>query len=67
GMPHQSIEADWCEGYYVLGVVCALSLLTGHSLLIILQFHGTDAEEFNPGRCLDEKGRLKPALADTKE
>jgi hypothetical protein len=29
--------------------------------------YGADAHEFNPSRHLDSKGKLKPAVADTKE
>lgn len=29
--------------------------------------YGADAHEFNPARHLDGEGKIKPALADTKE
>ncbi|KAJ7605462.1 cytochrome P450 [Mycena polygramma] len=65
GLPHQSIEDDWYEGYFIpKGTICIANVW---ALNRDVEAHGADAAHFNPGRYLDENGKLRPALADTKE
>ncbi|KAJ7697080.1 cytochrome P450 [Mycena metata] len=65
GVPHQSAADDWYEGYFIpKGTICIANIW---ALNRDLEVYGPDAAEFDPGRYLDEKGQLKPALADTKD
>ncbi|KAJ7611372.1 cytochrome P450 [Mycena polygramma] len=65
GLPHQSLEDDWYEGYFIpKGTICIANVW---ALNRDVEAYGADAADFNPSRYLDEKGQLKPALADTKE
>ncbi|KAJ7321576.1 cytochrome P450 [Mycena albidolilacea] len=65
GLPHQSTEDDWYEGYFIpKGTICIPNIWAMNR---DVEAYGADAAEFNPGRYLDENGKLKPALADTKE
>ncbi|KAJ6540375.1 cytochrome P450 [Mycena capillaripes] len=65
GLPHQSIEDDWYEGYFIpKGTICIPNVW---ALNRDVEAYGADAADFNPGRYLGENGKLKPALADTKE
>ncbi|KAJ3848269.1 cytochrome P450 [Lentinula lateritia] len=65
GLPHQSTQDDWYNGYFIpKGTICIANVW---SLNRDIEAYGPDASEFNPGRFLDENSQLKPALADTKE
>ncbi|KAJ7503688.1 cytochrome P450 [Mycena galericulata] len=65
GLPHQSLEDDWYEGYFIpKGTICIPNVW---ALNRDVQANGADAADFNPARYLDQAGKLKPALADTKE
>ncbi|KAJ7720444.1 cytochrome P450 [Mycena metata] len=65
GVPHQSAADDWYEGYFIPeGTICIANIWASNR---DVEVYGPDAAEFDPGRYLDEKGQLKPALADTKD
>jgi len=58
GVPHSSTEDDWYEGMFIpKGTICFANLWQcNHDQAL----YGDDAAEFNPGRFLDEHGRLIP-------
>ncbi|KAI0026890.1 cytochrome P450 [Vararia minispora EC-137] len=65
GLPHKSEEDEWYRGFFIpKGTLCIINVPACHS---DAEVYGEDAAEFNPARHLDEKGRLKPAPADTKD
>ncbi|KAI0253656.1 cytochrome P450 [Lactifluus subvellereus] len=65
GIPHVSTEDDWYEGMYIpKGMVCLpnLRLLNSDSAV----FRG-DVGRFDPGRYLDEKGRVTTPMEGREE
>ena len=65
GVPHLSTEDDWYEGTFIpKGTMCFANLWQcNHDPA----FYGDDAAEFNPGRLLDEHGRLIPGPVETRD
>ncbi|KAJ7120737.1 cytochrome P450 [Mycena crocata] len=68
GVPHQSIEDDWYEGYFIpKGTIC---IPNAWGMNKDPEVYGADVDEFKPERYLDKDGNLAPlppALADTKD
>ncbi|KAF5365846.1 hypothetical protein D9757_012801 [Collybiopsis confluens] len=65
GLPHQSIEDDWYNGYFIpKGSICIANVW---HLNRDPDIYGPDAHHFNPSRHLDEKGAPIPGIPDTKE
>ncbi|TDL15489.1 cytochrome P450 [Rickenella mellea] len=65
GVPHQSTEDDWYDGYFIpKGTICLANIW---SMNKDPDVYGPDAEHFNPSRHLDKNGQLAPAFADTKD
>jgi len=58
GVPHSTTEDDWYEGMFIpKGTVCMANVWQcNHDTAL----YGDDAADFNPGRFLDEHGRLIP-------
>jgi len=65
GIPHSTTEDDWYQGMFIpKGAVCMANLWQcNHDPA----FYGDDAADFNPGRFLDEHGRLVPGPVETHE
>lgn len=65
GVPHRSTEDDWYEGMFIpKGTMCIANLWQcNHDPAI----YGDDAADFNPGRFLDEHGRLILGSVETHE
>jgi len=65
GAPHLSTEDDWYEGMFIpKGTMCFANLWQCN---LDPAFYGDDAAEFNPGRFLDEHGRLIPGPVETRD
>ncbi|KAI0027578.1 cytochrome P450 [Vararia minispora EC-137] len=64
-VPHMAEEDTWYEGMFIpKGSLCLPNIVACN---MDPQLYGADAARFNPARFLDEKGQLKPSLADTKD
>jgi cytochrome P450 len=65
-VPHRLCQDDVYEGYWIpKDTTC---IVNAWALNHDQDIYGPDAEDFNPGRFIDEKtGDLKPAIADTKD
>jgi len=65
GIPHSTTEDDWYEGMFIpKGTVCMANLWQcNHDTALC----GDDAANFNPGRFLDEHGRLIPGPVETRD
>src|SRR5579863_6175656 len=63
GVPHAATEADWYEGMFIpKGTVCIPNVWhCNHDHAVF----GEDADEFRPGRHLDEHGELLSGSAGT--
>src|SRR5579863_9913994 len=65
GLPHSTIEDDWYEGMFIpKGTLCLANLWQCNRDPAA---YGDDAADFNPGRFLDEHGRLIPGSVETHE
>jgi cytochrome P450 len=65
GIPHSTTEDDWYEGMFIpKGTLCISNMWQcNHDAA----FYGDDAAMFNPGRFLDENGKLIPGPAETRD
>lgn len=65
GAPHRCMQDDWYNGYFIP----AGSMLIANvwEMNRDPKVYGDDAAEFNPNRFLDVEGKLRPAIADTKD
>ncbi|KAJ7477309.1 cytochrome P450 [Mycena galericulata] len=69
GVPHRLCQDDWYEvsgrRYFIpKDTICVANVWAlNHDAAV----YGPDAEDFNPGRHLDEFGQLAPAVPDTKD
>jgi cytochrome P450 len=65
GATHSSMEDDWYEGMFIpKGTMCLTNVWHCHHDPTL---YGNDAAEFNPGRFLDEHGRLIPGPVETHD
>ena len=65
GIPHSTTEDDWYEGMFIpKGTICFANLWQCN---LDPALYGDDAADFNPGRFLDEHGRLIPGPVETHE
>jgi len=65
GVPHSTIEDDWYEGMFIpKGTMCMANLWQCN---LDPALYGDDAADFNPGRFLDEHGKLIPGPVETHE
>ena len=65
GMPHASTADDWYEGMFIpKGTVCLQNMRT---LNFDPAVFGSNAEEFDPARYLDEKGQIKTLMEGREE
>jgi hypothetical protein len=65
GVPHTTIKDDWYEGMFTpKGTMCMVNLWHCHHNL---ESYGSDAASFYQERFLDERGRLIPGLAETRD
>ena len=64
GIPHITTEDDWYEGMFIpKGTMCLANLWQCNRDPTA---YGDDAADFNPGRFLDEYGRLIPGPIETR-
>jgi len=64
-IPHATTEDDWYEGMFIpKGTICLANLWQCHRDPAA---YGDDAANFNPERFLDERGRLIPGPAETRD
>ena len=65
GGPHSTTEDDWYEGMFIpKGTICFANLWQcNHDPAL----YGDDAADFNPGRFLDEHGRLIPSPVEAHD
>ncbi|CAL1708931.1 unnamed protein product [Somion occarium] len=65
GAPHQSVEDDWYDGYFIpKGTICIANQWAMNSDPDV---YGPDADEFNPRRHLDEHEHLTCPFPDTHD
>jgi len=65
GIPHSTTEDDWYQGMFIpKGTICFANLWQCN---LDPALYGDDAADFNPGRFLDEHGRLIPGPVETHE
>ena len=65
GAPRNTKEDDWYEGMFIpKGTLCLVNLWQCHR---DTTSYGPDAASFNPGRFLDEHGRLVPGPPETRD
>jgi len=64
-VPHRLCQDDYYEGYFLpKDTICIVNVWhLNHDPDV----YGPDADEFRPERHLDANGKLKPAVADTKD
>uniref|UniRef100_A0A0W0FZK7 Putative cytochrome P450 n=1 Tax=Moniliophthora roreri TaxID=221103 RepID=A0A0W0FZK7_MONRR len=64
GAPHQSMEDDWYEGYFIpKGTIVIANIWAMNR---DKEVYGPDADTFNPGRYIGPDGNLAPSPPDTK-
>ncbi|KAJ4479616.1 cytochrome P450 [Lentinula edodes] len=65
GIPHRLTQDDYYEGYFLpKDTICYANVWSIH---LDKNVYGDDAEHFNPGRFLDDNGKLKSSIADTRD
>ncbi|KAJ3985977.1 cytochrome P450 [Lentinula detonsa] len=65
GIPHRLTQDDYYEGYFLpKDTICYANVWSLH---LEKEIYGDDAEHFNPGRFLDDTGKLVSSIADTKD
>ncbi|KAI0245143.1 cytochrome P450 [Lactifluus subvellereus] len=65
GIPHVATADDWYEGTFIpKGTMCFPNIWQCNHQA---EVYGSDADEFDPARFLDEHGQLVPGPSDAKE